>query len=243
MATELYLLEIHGTHTSEYWQNNLYFEGDNLAAGDVIVNARDLLSNWLNNAESGWIDMLPSSVAMERLVARRVDVAGGISIVHQYIYNNTVGNVDGNASSQQLCPVVRLIPPNGVKSASRFFLPAIAEDDISNNSPSAGWVTRLATLMNVMIGGMSDGSITWTQAIYSRKLNQYHKAMDFDTSPIIDYASRHFDCQLDRKQANTLRQLQKAMDVRGERLNNGKRVVTKIDTLRRVLEVIAEAKP
>jgi len=68
-------------------------------------------------------------------------------------------------------------------------------------------------------------------------------SLHIDTSPIIDYASRHFDCQLDRKQANTLRQLQKAMDVRGERLNNGKRVVTKIDTLRRVLEVIAEAKP
>jgi len=190
MATELYVLEIHGTHTSEYWQNNLYFEGDNLSAGDVIVNARDLISNWLNNAETPWLDMLPESVAMERLVARRVDVAGGISIVHQYIYNNTVGNEGGTASAQQLCPVVRLIPPLGVKSAGRFFLPAIAETHIANNTPTAPWVGNLAILMNIMIGGMSDGAITWTQAIYSRKLNQYHKAMDFDTSPIIGWQSR-----------------------------------------------------
>lgn len=66
-------------------------------------------------------------------------------------------------------------------------------------------------------------------------------AMHLDPSPVTDYASRHLDCHLDRNQAIVLRQIQKAMDVRGERLNNGKRVVTKIDTLRRVLEVIGES--
>jgi len=190
MATELYLLEIHGTHTSEFWQCNLYFEGDNLSAGDVIVNARDLVSNWLNNAETQWLDMIPETCTMERLVARRVDVGGGISIVHQYLYGNVIGNATGGSSGYQLCPIVRLIPPNGVKSAGRFFLPAISESDINDNTVDAGWVTRLAALMNTMIGGMSDGAITWTQAIYSRKLNQYHKAMDFDTSPIIGWQSR-----------------------------------------------------
>lgn len=190
MSTELYVLEIHGTHTSEYWQNNIYFEGENLSAGDVIVNARDLISNWLANAQSHYLDLLPSTVALERLVARRVDVAGGISIVHQFQFFDIVGTVAGGASSYQLCPIVRLIPPNGVKSAGRFFLPAIAESQIANNVPSGAWISSLAALMGVLLAGMNDGAITWTIAVYSRKLNQFHKAADYDTSPIIGWQSR-----------------------------------------------------
>lgn len=190
MSTELYVLELHGTHSSEYWQNNIYFEGENLSAGDVIVNARDLISNWRNNAEDQYLALLPSTVALERLVARRVDVAGGISVVHQYQFFDIVGAVAGGASSYQLCPIVRLIPPNGVKSAGRFFLPAIAESQIANNIPSGTWVTNLGSLMTILLSGMNDGAITWTVAIYSRKLNQFHKAADYDTSPIIGWQSR-----------------------------------------------------
>lgn len=67
-------------------------------------------------------------------------------------------------------------------------------------------------------------------------------ALPFDADPVSDYASRHVDCNLDRRQANTLRQLFKGMDTRGERLNNGKRVQNKVDALRRMLEIVEEAK-
>ncbi len=190
MASELYLLEVHGVHAGEYTQNNLYFKGNNLNAGDVIVNARDLLSNWNNNAQGLWNNLLPATYQTTRVTARRIDVAGGITIVDQFQAGQQPGNVSGGASSEQLCPIIRLIPPNGVKSAGRFFLPAMPESMIGNNTPTAGWSTAVANLMGVLITGMNDGSIEWFIAVYSRKLNQYHEASDFDTSPIIGWQMR-----------------------------------------------------
>lgn len=54
------------------------------------------------------------------------------------------------------------------------------------------------------------------------------------------YVSRHVEMNLTSAQATTLNKIMRGMDIKGERLNNGKRVVTKIDTIRRVLE-LAEA--
>jgi len=190
MASELYQLRVAGNHTSEYWENVIYFQGDNLSAGDVIVNAKDLLSNFENNALAPWLDMLPQTAYINRLTAKRQDVAGGIEVVRQFDYQEQQGTVSGNASGQQVCPIVRLIPPMGVKSAGRFFISAIAEADIANNVVVAGWSSRLSTLMNILLTGMSDGAITWTIAIYSRKLEQHHIAQDFDTSPIIGWQAR-----------------------------------------------------
>jgi hypothetical protein len=190
MATELYQFRLEGTHTSEYWQMVHYFIGENLSAGDVIHNAKDLISNYINNLQSPLMDLLSQTTYLSRLTAKRQDVAGGIEVNKQYDYQAFQGTVSGACSSEQLCPVVRLIPPMGVKSAGRFFLPGIAEDDIEINIPVAGWVSRLSTYMSIALAGMNDGAITWTQAIYSRKLNQYHKALDYDTSPIIGWQSR-----------------------------------------------------
>lgn len=190
MASELYQLRISGNHTSEYWENVLYFQGDNLSAGDVIHNARDLLSNWANNARDPFMNMLPSTVYCNREVAKRQDDAGGIEVVNQYDYQANQGTVSGEASSQQLCPIVRLIPPMGTKSAGRFFLPAIAEGQVEANTPSSTWLSNLSTLMSILLGGMNDGAITWTIAVFSRKNNSHQKALDYDTSPIIGWQSR-----------------------------------------------------
>jgi len=187
MAKELYRLSVSGNHVNEYWENVLFFEGDNLSAGDVIVNARDLISSWQSVAHGEFLAMLPGTVFINRLTACRQDLAGGIQIVHQYAPYTEGGTAGAAASSQQLCPIVRLIPPMGVKSAGRFFLPGVDEADIENNQPVAGWFTKLATLMGTLLGGFGSGSINWTQAIYSRKNESYALALSYDTSPIIGW--------------------------------------------------------
>jgi len=190
MAKELYRLTLSGNHTSEYWQNDLFFEGDNLSAGDVIHNAKDLLSNFLNNAMGPYLDLLPSTVYLNRIVTCRQDVAGGVQIVHQFDYQGAQGTISGEASSQQLCPIVRLIPPMNTKSAGRFFLPAAAEQEFEANAPTSTWLVLLSAFMNILLSGMSDGAITWTLAIYSRKNQSYTIAQDYDTSPIIGWQRR-----------------------------------------------------
>jgi len=190
MATELYQFRISGNHTSEYWENVLYFVGENLSAGDVIHNANDLISNFVNNAFGPYLNLLASSVYVNRLVAKRQDVAGGIEVVKQYDYQENQGQVTGECSSQQINPIVRLIPPMGTKSAGRFFLPGIAEADCEANRPTVGWLSTLSTMMSVLLAGMNDGAITWTIGIYSRKNNSFVKALDYDTSPILGWQKR-----------------------------------------------------
>ena len=190
MASELYQLRLSGNHTSEYWENVLYFQGDNLSAGDVIHNARDLLSNWVNNGQEPFLNLLPNTCYLNREVGKRQDVAGGIEVVNQYDYQALQGAAADQASSQQLCPIVRLIPPMGTKTAGRFFLPGIAEADVEANTPSADWLSRLSTLMSILIGGMNDGAITWKIAVFSRKLGTHALALDYDTSPIVGWQSR-----------------------------------------------------
>lgn len=190
MATELYQLALSGTHLGSYWQNIMHFEGGNLSAGDVIVNARDLLNSWATNIQAAYMAMLPASIYLNRLEARRVAAGGGITIVTQYDPFSEAGGVSGGAASQQLCPIVRLIPPMGVKTAGKFFLPAIAETDINANTPIAGWLTRLNTLMSAMLTDFGTGSITWQIAVLSRKLGTHSLALSYDTSAIVGWQRR-----------------------------------------------------
>jgi hypothetical protein len=190
MATELYQFNITGSHNGMFWENVLFFRGDNLTADDVIPNAQDLIDSWIANIHTAFLAMLPSSCWVNRYIARRVVPSGGINIVQQYDPFTEVGTVVGAASSNQLCPIVRLIPPMGTKSAGRFFLAAIAESDIDNNAPVAGWLTRLGTLMVALMTDFGSGTIQWQSAVYSRKLGTYALTMDYDTSPIIGWQLR-----------------------------------------------------
>lgn len=190
MASELYQLRVSGAHTTEYWENVMYFQGDNLSAGDVIHNAKDLAESFQSEVLPAYLDLLPGTVQVLRLTAKRQDVAGGVDITIPFQLGDQPGAVAGGASGMQLCPIVRLIPPMGTKSAGRFFLPAIAESQIANNTPSSTWITNLGALMTITLAGFATTAITWTQAIYSRKLIQYHKAMSYDTSPVVGFQRR-----------------------------------------------------
>lgn len=189
MASELYQLRISGTNQHEYNECVVACQGDNLAAGDIIANALDLLASFENNVLSNWLSMLPASCQVRRLTAKRIDSsAGGVEVVKQFQEGDNPGGVAGTSQTTQLCPIVRLIPPMGVKSAGRFFLAAIAETDISPSGPASGWITRLAALMNTwVLTDFGSGSISWQLAIYSKLLDQHHLVQDFDTSPIIGW--------------------------------------------------------
>ena len=192
MATELYQLRIQGLNQQEYNECVVYCRGDNLSAGDVIVNAKDLLASWEQNIKTAWLDLLPASYNLMRISAKRQATgSGGVEIVTQYQYGVELGGVSGVAQVQQLCPIVRLIPPMGVKSAGRFFLPCIAESDIASNTPSVGWVNNLSSLMLLwVLNNFGSGTIDWQLAIYSRKLDSFSLCMNFDTSPVIGWQRR-----------------------------------------------------
>lgn len=187
MATDYYQLRVIGLHQTEYNECVINFKGDNLTVADYVNNAIDLTNAWNDNIAALWLAMFPVSYQTTRLAARKVSVGGGSEHVRQYGLGSQTGTQSGGAASQQLCPVVRLIPPMGVKTAGRIFLPCIAEGDIASNVVTSGWLTRLDALMVDFLAGFATTSITWTPVIHSRKLSTFSAAVAYDTSPIIGF--------------------------------------------------------
>lgn len=190
MATDYYRLRVQGLHQTEYNECVMFFRGQNLDAAEYLVNARDLVLAWTGTILPLWLDLFPTSYQVLRLSGAKASPGGSGEVSQQFPINSQIGTQTGGAASQQLCPVIRLIPPMGVKTAGKMFLPCIAEGDVSANIVSAGWLGRVSDMMAEVLSGFNDTSITWDQVIYSRKLVTFSEALSYDTSPIIGFQRR-----------------------------------------------------
>lgn len=190
MATDYYRLRLQGQHQTEYNECVMHFRGTNLSTADYMTNAADLLLAVEANVVGPWLDMLPESYQLLRFSAAKASAGGGGEVNTIYQVDEAPGTVSGGAASQQLCPVVLLIPPMGTKTAGKFFLPAIAESQISGNAVNSTWLTNLGLLMAQLIGGFGYSSIAWDQVVYSRKNNSFSEVIDYSVSPIVGFQRR-----------------------------------------------------
>jgi len=190
MASALYLLKIHGDHSGQHSEVNLHFIGDNLTVGNVFINAMDLIESFATGALADFLACVPTTYQVERLSAIAILPQGGVERTQEFQDGDMPGQAAGHAASNQLCPVIRLIPPTGTKSAGRFFMPCISEGDINANVPQAGWLSNINGFVNNIMPLAGTSSITWTVAVYSRKLNTYVAANAYDTSSIVGVQRR-----------------------------------------------------
>lgn len=190
MAQDFYQLRLQGLHQTEYNECVMFYRGTNLTAADYFLNALDLVTNWQAEVQPFWLDMLPTSYQLLRVSAKKASVGGGGEYTTQIAMGAAPGTVTGGAASQQLCPVVRLIPPMGIKTAGKIFLPCIAESQVAANAPSAQWTINLASLMANAIAPAPTGAITWELCIFSRKNGTFSLVQAFDTSPTIGFQRR-----------------------------------------------------
>jgi len=190
MATDYYRLRVQGLHQTEYNECVMHFKGTNLTAADYRANAIDLLEAWNTNLRDPWLAILPSSYQLLRITASKASAGGGSEASIQFTFGTQVGVRSGGAASQQLCPIIRLIPPMGTKSAGRIFLPAVAESDANANVLSSTFLSNVDAYMADAIGGFSFSAITWSQAIYSRKNSSFDDVISYDTSPVIGFQRR-----------------------------------------------------
>ncbi len=190
MATELYELTVQGIHAGQYVENVLHFEGDNLTANDTWTNAGDLVASFAANILGTWLSALPPTYQVTRLAARRA--VGKPSVVRriQYQAGSQVGTLGTEASTLGLCPCVFLIPPIGIKSGGKVFMPCVPESQIIGNAYQSGYVTILQNLFNLMQANFGTGSITWQQAILSRKNNTFSLAISYRFSPVIGFQGK-----------------------------------------------------
>ncbi len=190
MATELYELTVQGVHAGQYVENVLHFQGDNLTANDTWTNGGDLVASFFANIMPKYLSALPPTYQCNRIAARRAVTKPSV-VQHKQFGNGTqVGSLGTEASSLGLCPCVFLIPPIGIPSGGKVFMPCVPEGQIVGNSYQSGYVTILQDLFNTMQMNFGTGSITWQQAIFSRKHNTFSLAISYRFSPVIGYIGK-----------------------------------------------------
>jgi len=190
MATDYYRLRVQGLHQTEYNECVMHFRGVNLDTAEYIENAGNLCTGFTDEILPLWLGMLPESYQLCRVSASKASTGGGAEVSQQYPFDSQPGLVSGGAASQQLCPVVRLIPPMGVKTAGKFYLPCVAESQVAANVLSSTWLSNLSDMMGPLLLGFTSGSITWDLVIHSRALNIFSEALSYDTSPVIGFQRR-----------------------------------------------------
>lgn len=187
MATGLYRAEWRGNLNGQFRENVMHFRIDPDPAGNPYDNANALASVLDVTFRPLWLGVNSGSYGLDAIVTRRLGPTGGPYAIIDYSPFVELGTRGSTAVSEQLCPCVTLIPPMGVKSAGRCFLPSVAKADINMNVYLAAYRTAVNSLFNALISGFTVSGSPCKLAIFSRKLNVSHDVISFNLSSALGY--------------------------------------------------------
>jgi hypothetical protein len=190
VATELYELTVRGSVAGSFNESVMHFIGDNLTANATMANGEDLINSWETNIGTLWVPLFPTSYQIDMLSARRVVPIGSNVPFSQLQKGQTPGTAPGNCCGLNLCPTVFLIPPMGIKSGGKVFMPCISTARVGSNAYAGIYKTQIDTLFNAMATNFGTSAITWVQGIYSRKNLSYSHVMSHVLSARFGFQSR-----------------------------------------------------
>ncbi len=190
MATENYLLSIQGSVAGQYNECVLCFQSSGLSNVDTLGEGGDLCNAFIAHGQALWLAMMPSSYWLDALQARRAFPKPS-AVAHVQNQPFTVGGTRPNqATSWSCCPAIFLIPPMGVKSGGRVFLPAVSQGDLINNAYLAAYLTAINNFFGAAITGFAGSGTNWKIAIYSRKNAAANLVSSFAPSNRIGFQGR-----------------------------------------------------
>jgi hypothetical protein len=170
MANATFQLSIACTHYNQFVENVLCFQGDLADGSQPLTQGRDLIDAWQNDLETLWLACLPPTVLIDRYSARCLLPSGPSNVAHKQVINDAhIGTFGTAAQSENLCPAVNLIPPMGVKSQGRVYMPCVPKTGIDNNVYTSGYITAINAAFHQMLVGMSASATVWKLAVYSKK--------------------------------------------------------------------------
>jgi hypothetical protein len=190
MAIGLYRTEWRGNLMGQYRENVIHYRLNPDPGGNGFDTANDLITALNSTFKSLWLGMLPQDYFLDAIFARQIGPLTASYASVDYPAMTEQGALGGSSTSQQLCPCITLIPPMGVKSAGRCFLPAVAQTMYNLNQPAAGFITAVSNFFTPSIAGFSVSGGTASIAIFSRKLNTSSEVSTFNISPVIGYQRR-----------------------------------------------------
>jgi hypothetical protein len=190
MPDELHRVEWRGNLAGQYRDNVMHWRITGATNDTPFANSNALVQFLHTSIRPSFMACLPPDYSLDSIFARRIGPTTGQYASVDYAAGSQPGGRASAAVSEQLCPCITLIPPMGVKSAGRIFLPAVAKTDINLNVPLAGYVTVVNTFMNACIAGGTVAGGSAIMVIYSRKLNTNNNISGYHLSPAIGYQRR-----------------------------------------------------
>jgi len=191
MANATYQLTITCTHFQQFVENTLCFIGDTADGTQTYQEGQDLIDAFTGGPETEWRACLPPTVRIDRYSTRCLLPSGPSLGAHKQVVNSALVGTSGTAAqSENLCPVMNLIPPMGIKSQGRVYMPCIAKEDINDNVYTGGYITAMNALFDELIAGISNSSIVWKLAIYSKKNGTSARAISHSLSAAIGFQGR-----------------------------------------------------
>jgi hypothetical protein len=170
MANATYQLSVTGTHYNQFVENVMCFQGDTADGTQTLAEGQDLIDSFVSAIVPSWLACLPPTYTLDRLSTRCVVPSGPSNVAHSQVINSAlIGTFGTGAVSENLCPAVNLIPPMGIKTQGRVYMPCIAKTAIDNNQFVTGYRTAVNSVFGLMRIGFSISAITWKLAIFSKK--------------------------------------------------------------------------
>lgn len=190
MANRCFSLNIQGVLQSSYRETVLHFQSTGTNDNDTLAAAESLVNGWHTAIRALWLATLPPSYYLIRLEARRELLHPSAEGRKFYGVGADPGTRGSNATAQQLCPSIFLVPTMGVKSGGKIFWPAIPQGDLVQGSPATAWQTTVDAVLAAQISGFTNAGITWTQCILSRKLGTFSNISSHSYSPVVGFQSK-----------------------------------------------------
>lgn len=190
MANRCYQLSIEGTLNASYRQTVLHFQSAGTNDNDTVAGCKSLVAAWDASVKTQFLATVPSAYSITRIVARRVDLTPSASTCKYYGVGSQIGTRGTDGTGQQTCPSIFLVPTMGTKSGGKIFWPTIPQGDIVQSAIASAWQTVVNTCIATMVGGITNAGITWTLAVYSRKLNSIANVASHNFSSVIGFIGK-----------------------------------------------------
>src|SRR5215471_14675486 len=125
MSNTIHQLSIDGVDIASYRSTVLYFLATGANDNDTLSSTEALVNGWVASLQNLWLGTLPSSYNITQLRARRSAFKPSYVAHKKYNVGNLPGTRSGSSTSQQLNPVLFLVPTMGTKSGGKIFWPSI----------------------------------------------------------------------------------------------------------------------
>jgi len=145
MANQTYRLVLSGNAAGQFFQNIFHYRMDDDSFGNRLLAAKGLIDGWIADAKNvPLLDMMPSTVSIKSVKARRITSGGGPEYVDVSL-SGQVGTAGDDLEASANGPVIIWNTDGGPRRVGKTFIPGICQDKVVGGEIKN---TFIATLQN-----------------------------------------------------------------------------------------------